>query len=45
MRHLLTLFDYDDKDADVVGTPDPLVVGPASDVYEQGERQLRRARS
>ncbi len=42
MRHLLTRFDYDDKDLDVVGVPDPLVVGPASDVYEQGERSLRR---
>ena len=43
MRHLLSLFDYEDKDAGVVGTPDPLVVGPASDVYEQGERRLSRA--
>jgi polyphosphate kinase 2 len=42
MRYLLSLFDYDDKDPDVAGTPDPLVVGPASDVYEQGERRLRR---
>jgi hypothetical protein len=43
MRHVLSLFDYADKDATVVGVPDPLVVGPAADVYEQGERRLRRA--
>ncbi len=45
MRHLLTQFDYDDKDLDVVGTPDPLIVGPAADVYEQDEHQLRRVHS
>src|SRR5215213_915511 len=37
MRHVLSRFDYEDKNADVVGTPDPLVVGPASQVFEQGE--------
>ena len=42
MRYLLSQFDYDDKDAEVVGCPDPLVVGPASDVYELGERRLQR---
>jgi polyphosphate kinase len=29
MRHLLAKFDYDEKDDDVVGEPDPLVVGRA----------------
>jgi hypothetical protein len=29
MRYLLAQFDYDDKDADVVGDPDPLIVGRA----------------
>jgi polyphosphate kinase len=29
MRHLLSKFDYDDKDDDVVGEPDPLIVGRA----------------
>jgi polyphosphate kinase 2 len=29
MRYLLAKFDYDDKDADVVGEPDPLIVGRA----------------
>ncbi|WBB74987.1 polyphosphate kinase 2 [Micromonospora sp. WMMD1128] len=29
MRHVLHRFDYDGKDVDVVGTPDPLIIGPA----------------
>src|ERR1700756_728900 len=29
MRHLLAKFDYDDKDNEVVGEPDPLIVGRA----------------
>jgi polyphosphate kinase len=29
MRHLLAKFDYDDKDDDVVGEPDPQIVGRA----------------
>jgi polyphosphate kinase 2 len=29
MRYLLAKFDYDDKDAHVVGEPDPLIVGRA----------------
>ena len=29
MRHLLAKFDYDDKDDEVVGEPDPLIVGRA----------------
>jgi polyphosphate kinase 2 len=29
MRFLLSKFDYDDKDPDVVGEPDPLIVGRA----------------
>ncbi|MEU4570055.1 polyphosphate kinase 2 [Micromonospora sp. NPDC023956] len=29
MRHVLNRFDYTDKDRDVLGTPDPLIVGPA----------------
>jgi hypothetical protein len=37
MRHVLSRFDYGDKNAEVVGTPDPLIVGPASQVFEQGE--------
>ncbi|GAB7038490.1 MULTISPECIES: polyphosphate kinase 2 [Catenuloplanes] len=30
MRHVLSRFDYEGKDVKLVGTPDPLVVGPAS---------------
>ncbi len=37
MRHVLNLLDYPDKDAEVVGQPDPLIVGPPSQVYEAGE--------
>ncbi|KUI18894.1 polyphosphate kinase [Mycobacterium sp. GA-1285] len=29
MRYLLSRFDYDDKDVEVVGEPDPLIVGRA----------------
>lgn len=42
MRHVLTQFDYDDKDASVVGAPDPLIVGPPREVYERGERRTKR---
>jgi polyphosphate kinase 2 len=34
IRHVLNRFDYDDKDAEVVGRPDPQIVGPASLVVE-----------
>ncbi|MFD5552557.1 polyphosphate kinase 2 [Streptomyces sp. NPDC127068] len=37
IRHVLHRFDYPDKDLAVVGRPDPLVLGPASRVFEQGE--------
>ncbi|NAZ76365.1 polyphosphate kinase 2 [Kineococcus sp. T13] len=39
MRHVLSLLPYDDKDPEVVGTPDPLIVGvgPTSRWREQGE--------
>jgi polyphosphate kinase 2 len=37
MRYVLNQFDYPRKDHTVVGTPDPLVVGSAADVYEHGE--------
>ena len=29
MRHVLSKFDYDNKDYEVVGRPDPLIVGRA----------------
>jgi polyphosphate kinase 2 len=37
MRHVLHRSDYEGKDPEVVGVPDPLIVGRASDVYEIGE--------
>ena len=44
MRHVLARFDYPEKDRDVVGTPDPRIVGPARDVFEVEEESspLRR---
>ena len=32
MRHFLSTIDYPDKDAGVIGTPDPLIVGRAASV-------------
>lgn len=37
MRHVLSLFDYTGKDHDLVGVPDPHIVGPASAVVGEGE--------
>jgi polyphosphate kinase len=37
MRYVLSLFDYPNQDPGIVGKPDPLIVGPASRVYEHGE--------
>ncbi len=34
MRHVLSRFDYDDKDPDAIGEPDPLIVGPPSEAFE-----------
>ncbi|MGW2181747.1 polyphosphate kinase 2 [Streptomyces sp. NPDC001732] len=41
IRHVLHRFDYPDKDTDVVGEPDPLIVGPASRLFERGEMDAR----
>ncbi len=41
MRCVLSRFDYDGKDHDLVRSPDPRVVGPASDVIETDERADR----
>ena len=38
MRHVLASFPYDGKDAQVVGRPDPLIIGRGADLFEQGER-------
>jgi len=42
MRHVLNLFDYEDKDAELVGVPDPLIVGPAAQVLEHGQNPDRQ---
>ncbi len=41
MRHVLASVDYDGKDTKIVGQPDPLIVGRATDVYEIGENATR----
>jgi polyphosphate kinase 2 len=35
MRHFLNSLDYPDKDPDIVGNPDKLIVGPASHFYDK----------
>ncbi|WP_084369580.1 polyphosphate kinase 2 [Microbispora sp. ATCC PTA-5024] len=35
MRHVLSLFDYEDKDHRIVGKPDPLIVRSAADIFEE----------
>jgi polyphosphate kinase 2 len=41
MRHVLSRFDYEGKDEELVGRPDPRIVGPAAQVIEQDERADR----
>jgi polyphosphate kinase 2 len=37
LRYVLYTLDYADKDPEIVGAPDPLIVGSAASVYEHGE--------
>ncbi|MGO3153029.1 MAG: polyphosphate kinase 2 [Galactobacter sp.] len=37
MRWVLSRFDYPGKDLELVGEPDALIVGPPSEVYDDGE--------
>lgn len=37
MRHVLSLYEYPDKDHSVVGRPDPLIVGPVSKTFEEDQ--------
>lgn len=37
MRSVLARFDYDDKDQEVVGAPDPRIIGAAAGLLEAGE--------
>lgn len=43
MRHFLSNLDYPDKDVEVVGRADPLIVGSATEVY-QGDEPLPEGR-
>jgi polyphosphate kinase len=43
MRHFLSTIDYPDKDMDVVGEPDPLIVGQAHHVIHRSEHILGTA--
>jgi polyphosphate kinase 2 len=38
LRYVLATLDYDGKNAELVGTPDPVIVGGTQSVFEQGER-------
>jgi polyphosphate kinase 2 len=42
MRSVLARFDYTDRDDEVVGTPDPLIVGAAATLLEAGEDEEHR---
>jgi polyphosphate kinase len=42
MRHLLGQLDYADKDTDPVGAPDRLLLGRASQLFEDDERPVRQ---
>jgi hypothetical protein len=37
MRHVLSLFDYEEKDHLIVGDPDPLIAGPARLLNDAGD--------
>jgi polyphosphate kinase len=39
MRHVLANVPYDGRDDEVVGKPDPLIVGPTPMIYESDERE------
>ena len=42
MRHVLRIFEYENRDDEVVGKPDPLLIGPASRLFEDDERPTRQ---
>lgn len=41
MRQVLNRFDHPGRDLEVAGRPDPLIVGPASRLFEEGEMDAR----
>jgi polyphosphate kinase len=42
MRYVLSRFRYDDRDGELVGQPDPLLVGPAHQLFEDDEQPTRQ---
>ncbi|MEN3310118.1 MAG: polyphosphate kinase [Micromonosporaceae bacterium] len=42
MRYVLGQFGYDNKDAEVVGVADPVLVGRATELFEDDERPTRQ---
>jgi len=44
MRHVLSLFSYDGKRPEVVGTPDPLIIGPVGALLESSDDNAYPAR-
>src|SRR5256884_3088368 len=42
MRYVLRIFEYENRDDEVVGKPDPLLIGPASRLFEDDERPTRQ---
>ena len=43
MRHVLRRIEYAGRDEEVVGLPDPLIVGPAPLLYDESERPASQA--
>ena len=41
MRHFLSSLPYDDRDPEVIGEPDPLIVGTSADAIGSGDRVIR----
>ena len=42
MRYILNSLDYPNKDQQAVTPPDPLIAGSAANIYEKGERLLKK---
>lgn len=40
MRYVLTKISYSNKDANMIGRVDPLIVGRSNVIYEKGEDHL-----
>lgn len=37
MKYVLNIFPYPNKDTKLIGTPDPQIIGPQTEVYDSGE--------